>query len=211
MKGVITMKKSKVETAETRKRIVATASELFLEKGLSDVGIADVMLAAGLTQGGFYRHFESKDQLIAEANRAANEKLFLYYSQATEGMAPLAAIQAIVTLYLNQDQGQGAGSLCPLANLGSELRHANDHIRSVAMEGYQHLAAAFAMLAGQMGVQHGASVADAIVSTIVGAVTLARLAIDPQMAKSIVDNAELSVRNLLLAATAPLERELLRA
>ena len=191
------MKKSKVETAETRRRIIATASTLFMEKGLGETGIADVMAAAGLTQGGFYRHFESKEQLIAEANREANEQLFRYYDEAVAGKGPLEAMDIIVDLYLYQFGKDGARQLCPLANLGSELHHANEAIRAVAMQGYQSLSASFAHLMGQLGIADNASVADAIVATIVGAVTLSRLSVDAALSKNILDNARATVAAML--------------
>ena len=67
------MKKSKLEAAETRRRIVKTAAAEFRRNGIHDTGLSGVMAAAGLTHGGFYRHFDSKDQLVAEACAAAME------------------------------------------------------------------------------------------------------------------------------------------
>ena len=67
------MKKSKLEAAETRRRIVKTASAEFRRNGIHATGLSDVMAAAGLTHGGFYRHFDSKDDLVAEACAAAME------------------------------------------------------------------------------------------------------------------------------------------
>src|SRR6266550_3332446 len=61
------MRKSREEAAQTRKRIVKAASCEFREKGIVATGLADLMKAAGLTHGGFYKHFASKDQLVAEA------------------------------------------------------------------------------------------------------------------------------------------------
>ena len=61
------MRKSKQETAETRKRIVQAAAAEFRGKGMNGVGLSEVMAAAGLTHGGFYRHFDSKEQLVTEA------------------------------------------------------------------------------------------------------------------------------------------------
>jgi TetR/AcrR family transcriptional repressor of nem operon len=65
------MKRSKQETAETRKRIVETAATEFRRNGIDGTGLADLMGAAGLTHGGFYRHFDSKDHLVAESCAAA--------------------------------------------------------------------------------------------------------------------------------------------
>src|SRR6478609_8925549 len=65
------MRKSREETARTRERIIEAASEEFREHGIVATGLADLMKAAGLTHGGFYKHFTSKDQLVAEACSAA--------------------------------------------------------------------------------------------------------------------------------------------
>ena len=67
------MKKSKLEAAETRQRIVKAAAVEFRRKGINNTGLNEVMAAAGLTHGGFYRHFASKDQLVAEACAAARQ------------------------------------------------------------------------------------------------------------------------------------------
>ena len=61
------MRKSKQEAAETRRRIVSAAAGEFRDHGIVATGLADLMQAAGLTHGGFYKHFESKDQVVAEA------------------------------------------------------------------------------------------------------------------------------------------------
>ena len=61
------MRKSREEAAQTRKRIVTAASEEFRKNGIVATGLNDLMSTAGLTHGGFYKHFESKDQLVAEA------------------------------------------------------------------------------------------------------------------------------------------------
>ena len=63
------MRKSKEETAATRPRIVATAATEFRRQGIEATGLAELMAAAGLTHGGFYRHFDSKEQLVGEPHR----------------------------------------------------------------------------------------------------------------------------------------------
>src|SRR5258707_12774360 len=68
----MTMRKSKQETALTRERIVTAAASEFRQHGIVATGLADLMSPAGLTHGGFYRHFDSKDQLGAEASAVAS-------------------------------------------------------------------------------------------------------------------------------------------
>lgn len=68
------MKVSKDQVRENRRRIVETASELFRERGFDGVGVAELMSAAGLTHGGFYKHFGSKADLMAEAMRCGLDR-----------------------------------------------------------------------------------------------------------------------------------------
>ena len=133
------MKRSKAETAETRKRIVEMASRVFMEHGLSATGISEIMKKAGLTQGGFYRHFESKEQLIAEASEAAYEQIFAVAEKAVAGKDARQALDTIVQSYLYQRQMTDPTCLCPLANLGSELPHADDQVKAVVNVGHRRM------------------------------------------------------------------------
>src|SRR6516162_173037 len=87
------MRKSREEAAETRKRIVKAAACEFRAKGVVATGLADLMKAAGMTHGGFYKHFESKDDLIAEAVADAVE-------EAIGGMESQPTTPAVVAAYL---------------------------------------------------------------------------------------------------------------
>lgn len=196
------MRKSKADTAETRKRIVAMASRVFLDKGLAETGIADIMAAAGLTQGGFYRHFESRERLLAEANDVANARLIDWLAEITAGKSPREAIETIVDIYLHQLEQEEREYLCPLANIGSELSIADAQIRASARNGHQKLVELLAGQARQLGLTAPADVADAIVSTMVGAVTLARLAPDAAASTAILSNAGRTAQ-LLLNNAAP--------
>lgn len=191
------MRKSKVDTAETRKRIIAVASGVFLRRGLAATGIADVMAAAGLTQGGFYRHFESKEQLIAEANAAAFHELLAMFDAATAGKSPQEALDLIVQRYLHQLHAQEVVYLCPLANLGSELCHADAQVRAVAGEGYAGLVKMIAAHLMRMDIADYVGVAESTVATIVGAVALSRLTVEPQSAEAILANAQNTVNFLV--------------
>ena len=118
------MRKSKSEAAATRERIIATASRLVLEKGLATVGMRDLMQAAGLTPGGFYRHFASRDDLIAEAIRAAFDRLLIMLESEIADKIPAKQLEVIVSIYLGQSRNAiqvEAPYLCPLAQLGAEM------------------------------------------------------------------------------------------
>src|SRR6516225_5256744 len=93
-RGGPSMRKSREEAAQTRRRIVEAASCEFRKCGIAATGLNDLMKAAGLTHGGFYKHFASKDELVAEATTAALESLL-------EGMAAHATLGAAVAAYVS--------------------------------------------------------------------------------------------------------------
>ena len=82
------MRKSRWEAARTRKRIIEAAAKEFRRNGIARTGLADLMAAAGLTHGGFYRHFESKDQLVAEACAAGEDCLICISGKRKAGVVP---------------------------------------------------------------------------------------------------------------------------
>jgi len=170
---------------------------MFLADGLAETGIASIMSAAGLTQGGFYRHFRSKEQLIAEANLAANDRMFDFFSQALAGLPPRQALATAVDMYLSQLDGAECGSMCPLPNLGSELRRADRLVRGAAMAGYQRLVQFFQVLATRAGAPDPARLAEAVVTTMVGAVMLARVAINDDSQQAILANCRKTLHAML--------------
>jgi TetR/AcrR family transcriptional regulator, transcriptional repressor for nem operon len=188
------MRRSRSETAQTRERIVSTASKMFLDEGLAAVGMRDVMAGASLTQGGFYRHFESKEQLIAEANSAAFDRLFAMFETATADKSPAEAVEKIVSLYLGQSQDKKNIYLCPLSMLGAELSHGDAQVRAVATSGYQRLVQLIADRLTYLAKREGLAVASGIVSTMVGAVTLANVAPEQETARSILRDAQELIR-----------------
>lgn len=191
------MRKSRAETAETRKRIVAVASNVFAKRGLTGAALEDVMAAAGLTLGGFYRHFDSKEQLIAEASAAAFQEFANMSEVAAAGRPPREALDILVRTYLNQLEVEEVNALCPLANLGSELRHADGEVKKVASEGYVRMVERFSSYIERAGIADPAPVAEAVVTTIVGAVSLAQLVTEPSAGKAILANAKDAVDTLI--------------
>ena len=187
------MRKSRSDAAETKERIVSTATRMFLENGLEAVGMRDIMAGAGLTVGGFYRHFDSKEQLIAETNRAAFHRLLTMLENETAGKPPAAAVERIVSLYLGQTQGKDKTYLCPLSMLGGELSHGDAQVRNTAMDGYQGLAGLLADRLTHLTKPRALTVARGIVSTMVGAVTLAGIAPDKVTANAILSAAKVLI------------------
>jgi TetR/AcrR family transcriptional repressor of nem operon len=194
------MRKSKADAAETRKRILSTASRMFLRNGVATTAITDVMVAAGLTKGGFYRHFESKEHLLAEANAAALDAIFASFDAAVVGLAPRQAINVFVHRYLHQHQGEQQGNLCPIANLSNELRNADDQVKAVLVDGYSRFVKLFASYLMRLDYTDYVGLAGAIVSIMVGAVSISHLASEPGVAEATLANAQSTVELLLQCA-----------
>jgi TetR/AcrR family transcriptional regulator, transcriptional repressor for nem operon len=191
------MRRSRSDVAETRERIVSTASKMFLEKGLESVGMRDIMAAVGLTPGGFYRHFESKEQLIAEANDAAFRRLLEMFEAQTAGKSAAEGLETMVSLYLNQSQREGNTYLCPLSMNGGELSHCQPQVQAIALSGYQRLAQMVADRITHVKKAEALAIAGGVVSTLMGAVTLANLAPNKAAARTILSNGHAAVRTLL--------------
>ncbi|MFL6709412.1 MAG: TetR family transcriptional regulator [Massilia sp.] len=192
------MRKTRQQTALTRSRIIAVASSEFRKRGVAASGIAKVMSAAGMTQGGFYRHFASKDQLVMEAMRAAFADLAARFRAcAAADRPPEQSLRLVVQVFLQQLHGDEASAWCPLAVLGSELHHCSVEVRAIAARGYVALLELIAALLRRMGRADAVCLAEAIVNTLIGAVSLARLVPERASAEAILENAGLAVEALL--------------
>src|ERR1700740_3279635 len=96
------MRKSKAETAETRRRIVTAAREEFRKNGIHETSLNELMAAAGLTEGGFYRHFKSKDQLVAEACATGLKSVTEAFERVAQDEGK-TGVQAMIENYLSPD------------------------------------------------------------------------------------------------------------
>ena len=117
------MRRSREDAAETRRRIVEIASRLFRARGITPVSVADIMGALGFTVGGFYRHFESQEALVAEAIEAAADETASRYARARDGTAGAEPGSALLEAYLSRGHRDHAELGCPVAALCSEVAH----------------------------------------------------------------------------------------
>jgi len=189
------MRKSRAETARTRERIVSGASEMFRERGLADVGVAELMADAGLTHGGFYSHFESREALVAEAIRYAlvESAQRIYLSELRNGDKP--GYSRLIHKYLSEGHRDNPKNGCVLASLGSEVARQGGDSRSVFSEGFDGLVSLLAELSPERTRKARRAHILAVISTLAGALTLARAVNDPDVSDEIL----VSVRKSLLA------------
>jgi TetR/AcrR family transcriptional repressor of nem operon len=178
------MRKSKEEAALTRKRIVTAAAEMFRKNGIVATGLNDLMNAAGLTHGGFYKHFESKDQLVTEACAEAVETMIEYVANGAAGGTP------VVETYLSTSHRDNPAGGCPLSAIGSELGRCDERTRTVATEGFLKLVDIMARQFGKAKPVDARRKALAAVSTMIGAMTMARMVTDPGLSAEILREAK---------------------
>jgi TetR/AcrR family transcriptional repressor of nem operon len=180
------MRKSRVETAKTRERIVKAAGAEFSANGISDAALERVMAAAGLTRGGFYRHFASKDQLVLEAccksalSRVASLELL------TNGKPHEQALSLLIDQYVSGAHRDRPRTGCPLAAMGSELARTDKRTRRAVMAGFLQLSRLIASRLETVPVRKREERSMAIVAAMVGAVTLARIAPDSGMSDAVL-------------------------
>jgi len=115
--------------ARTHERIVKNASRRFREKGLSGPGVATVMKASGLTVGGFYRHFRSKDELLAEAIEQSMGEHGEHIATVFKNVPPSDRWKEMVRFYLSLEHCDRPDVGCPLAALAPEIARAAPAVR----------------------------------------------------------------------------------
>ncbi len=178
------MRKSREEAARTRERIVTAAAGEFRKHGVVATGLNDLMKAAGLTHGGFYKHFESKDQLVAEACAEAVRALIEKMSAAGQGAG---------AVYLSTGHRDNPAAGCPLAAIGSELSRGDEKTRVVATDGFLQLVEIMAGQFGEIPPEVARRRALVAVSTMIGALTMSRIVTDPGLSGEILRSAEESM------------------
>ena len=144
------------------------------------------MRAAGLTHGGFYRHFASKDQLVAEACSKAVLSLTSGLESQIEGKPPDQALPLLVRKYVSRGHRDQPATGCVLAALGSELARADATTRQAATEGFLRLARLIAGQLKNVPAKKAEGQSMAIAAAMIGAITLARIVPDSQISNTIL-------------------------
>jgi TetR/AcrR family transcriptional regulator, transcriptional repressor for nem operon len=166
---------TRAEAARHREQVVAAASRLFRERGVDSVSLAELMARVGLTHGGFYRQFASKEALAAEATTAAFDEWSAIMRQVAErnAKAPVRRWRELVDTYLSAQHRDGPASGCPVTALGGEVaREAPDSpVRAAYATGVQASMDVLGRFGGRASTRDEQIVT---LCTLVGALTLAR-------------------------------------
>ncbi|MEI5677211.1 MULTISPECIES: TetR/AcrR family transcriptional regulator [unclassified Mesorhizobium] len=170
------MKVSREQMAENRRRILDEASRLFRDKGFDAVSVAEVMKAAGLTHGGFYGHFDSKNDLVAQT---------LAHVLALD--AGGGNLHAYLDAYLSPKHRDNAADGCPTAGLAADIRHQTTAARVAMTEGLRsQIDRISAALPGVKPADRRRA-AIGTWAAMVGAVILARAIDDPTLSDEVLE------------------------
>ena len=179
------MRVSREKFAESRKRILEAAASLFRENGFDGVGLADIMKAAGLTHGGFYGHFSSKEDLEAQALSLALARSLTNWSQTVDSAAgrPLSALAG---QYLSPYSRENVGEGCPIAALGCDAAREGERVRSAFTAGLEPVLALLSNVVPGPSKAQRRRKAIATLAGMVGAMILARAVNDPALSDEIL-------------------------
>lgn len=170
-----------------RERIVRAAARGFRSRGGDGVAIADLMRELDLTHGGFYRHFEGKEELFDEALLAAMAQTEERLRAAAESAPPGKELQAIVDTYLGERHCARPGQGCPIAALTTEIaRHGKRTRRTLEHAVERHAAGLSRFLPGATA-EERTRAAIVLFSGMAGVLNLARAVADPALRRSILD------------------------
>jgi AcrR family transcriptional regulator len=169
----------------THDRIVETAARAIRRSGYHGSGVAEIMKEAGLTHGGFYAHFESREGMLAEAADRAGAEGVAALARAAAAAPPKKALEAMLRAYLSREHVAGVETGCPVAALGSEMPRQAARVRRVATRRIKEMIDLVARQTpdwGQAGAHERALVT---VATALGALVLARAVDDPKLSDAV--------------------------
>ena len=180
------MKRSPSRSKEsTRERIVDVAARAIRCSGYHGTGVADIMKAAGLTHGGFYAHFASRDAMLAEAADRAGAESLATMTRIAAAMPPKKALPAMMRAYLSNEHLRAAETGCPVAALGSEIPRQAPEVRRAATRRIKEMIDLVARQAPDWGQPGAHERALATVATMVGALLLARAVDDARLSDAL--------------------------
>jgi len=183
---------SQKDKKRNHRAIVEIAAQKMRESGTEGPGVAEIMQEAGLTHGGFYKHFDSRDDLVAEAVETAIAESRDGYRETVDGAAdPLAAF---VDWYLSPAHRDDPGSGCAVVALGADVARADERVRAAYTGQVEAYIANMEELLG--GGTDARRRAIAAVTSMVGAVLIARAIDDEPLSEEILGAARASVENM---------------
>ena len=169
----------------THERIVGVAARAIRRSGYGGTGVADIMKEAGLTHGGFYSHFPSREAMLAEAAGRACAESAAAVAEVVASAPPDQALASLLGAYLSREHLERVDVGCPLAALGSETSRQVPEVRRVATRHIKEMIDLIARQSPDWGQPAAHERAMVTVATMVGALMLSRAVDEPGLSDSL--------------------------
>jgi TetR/AcrR family transcriptional regulator, transcriptional repressor for nem operon len=174
---------------ETHEKLVRAACVVLREKGPDRLSVAEVMQAAGLTHGGFYAHFKSKDALLVEALNSAFAHAGSRFRKVVDGMPAKHALATYVDMYVSPVHRDNVSGGCPIVALNSDAPRQSKKFQKAFQGGIDHIVNALAGWIGETGRDDAQTLARAAFSAMAGAVALSRAVSDKTLSDELLASA----------------------
>ncbi|WP_088834078.1 TetR/AcrR family transcriptional regulator, partial [Paenibacillus tyrfis] len=168
---------------KVRGRIIESAAKAFRTNGIRDISVPFIMKGAGLTHGGFYSHFDNKEQLVSETCHYAISDTISLLQKAAEKEVGESKIDAVIDFYLSPYHRDHTEMGCILPALSSEISRLSEEVRQVFTRDLQRMIDFIADLA-----EINKSIGSAVLSMMVGTLVLARSVNDPNFSDSLLES-----------------------
>jgi TetR/AcrR family transcriptional regulator, transcriptional repressor for nem operon len=169
----------------THERIVETAARAIRRSGYGGAGVAEIMKEAGLTHGGFYAHFDSREAMLAEAADRAGADGMAVMARVAAAAPPKQALEAMLRAYLSKEHVEGAETGCAIAALGTEVPRQAPKVRRAVTRRIKEMIDLVARQSPEWGQPGAHERALVTLATALGALVLARAVDDPQLSDAL--------------------------
>lgn len=170
----------------THERIVETAARVIRRSGYDGTSVADLMKEAGLTHGGFYAHFASREAMLAEAADYAGAETVAAYSRIASTVSAEQSLHALLSAYLSREHLNNPELGCPIAALGSETSRQSPAVRRTFTQRFKEMIDVVSRQSTNWGKPETHNRALATAATMIGAMVLARAVDEEDLAESIL-------------------------
>jgi TetR/AcrR family transcriptional regulator, transcriptional repressor for nem operon len=195
---------------ETHKRLLKIAAVQLREKGPERLGVADVMKAAGLTNGGFYAHFKSKDDLLVKAIEAGFAQAQRRVTRMVEGLPPRHALATYIDFYVSATHRDNPASGCAITALNSDLPRQSKKFRAAFEMGVKSLSSSLAGWMKAAGIVDAEQLAPSILAAMAGAVSLSRTISDSDLSDELLASTRAGIKARLGLTETALASEMKR-
>jgi TetR/AcrR family transcriptional repressor of nem operon len=190
------MRYSRTHKAETHAKLVKLAGQVLRQQGPERLAVAEVMQEAGLTHGGFYAHFKSKDALLAEALDGVFAESERRLRRAGEGVPPRDALARYIDHYVSAAHRDGLSG-CPIVALNSDLPRQSKKFRKTFNAGVKRLVDVLASWIASAGISQNEALAASVLAAMAGAVAVSRAVADKRLSDELLRTAREGIKTRL--------------